>query len=707
MKRVKIIFAISVLTLLLGIQVNATGNENQKQKMSAYASLTVGGITIINGGEVTGEAPDGVTYDEEENLLTLTNYSCEAGAGATAYNVAPAIGASNMGDDFTIRLVGENTISAASEYADTLLALSGTIEGPGTLNILNVAGQGLTYSNMTIDGCTINITSGPWEYGTYGIMGSLSEEGDLIIKNSTVNISSSKPTGSWVGNFGIDTQAGNLTVENSELNIEVTNGNTFCIAVGRIMNGSISGGWLNVNDSVIKCISNTDMYVDENTKVNWPMYFYGISSTDELNYYTVEEGTFVKSDFDDIFGQNSNKRYEINESVIISSTPLAEYCAHEWDEGIVTTEPSCENTGEMTYTCTVCGETKTEEITALGHIWGEWQTIKEAECTEDGICMRTCSRCNRTETEVIPQLDHDFVAKVLKEPTCTEPGMQERTCSRCDLVIGNETIPATGHDYEWVVEKEATFHEDGVKKGTCNKCGDVITERIPKLSESHEHNFSGREEIIKPATCTEEGSKNVYCTEPECGEYIIETIPMTTHTLGEWTTVREATCSENGLEKRTCTVCGAVIETRVMDKAPHTYGDWTITVDPTCTEAGIETAVCTVCGEKTVRGVNPLGHDYAEWKVIKESTMTSEGERQAVCTVCGEVKTEIIPKLSALQPAVSNENIEENNTNNKTNSEDKSNVPKTGDESSFLLYIMLLAVATAVSIITVKKQISK
>ncbi|MCD8133839.1 MAG: bifunctional metallophosphatase/5'-nucleotidase [Clostridiales bacterium] len=41
-------------------------------------------------------------------------------------------------------------------------------------------------------------------------------------------------------------------------------------------------------------------------------------------------------------------------------------CSHVWDEGTVTVEATDEEDGVMTYTCTVCGETKTEVIAATG-----------------------------------------------------------------------------------------------------------------------------------------------------------------------------------------------------------------------------------------------------------------------------------------------------------------------------------------------------
>ena len=39
---------------------------------------------------------------------------------------------------------------------------------------------------------------------------------------------------------------------------------------------------------------------------------------------------------------------------------------HSWDEGVITKEPTSQDKGEKTYTCTFCKATKTEEIAALG-----------------------------------------------------------------------------------------------------------------------------------------------------------------------------------------------------------------------------------------------------------------------------------------------------------------------------------------------------
>ena len=46
---------------------------------------------------------------------------------------------------------------------------------------------------------------------------------------------------------------------------------------------------------------------------------------------------------------------------------------HTWDNGTITTAPTCIKAGEETYSCTKCGATKIEPIPATGHRWkSEW-----------------------------------------------------------------------------------------------------------------------------------------------------------------------------------------------------------------------------------------------------------------------------------------------------------------------------------------------
>ena len=76
-------------------------------------------------------------------------------------------------------------------------------------------------------------------------------------------------------------------------------------------------------------------------------------------------------------------------------------CEHEY-VGAVTTQATCDATGLKTYTCEICGDTKTEIIPALGHDWDEGEITVPATEDEDGVMTFTCNRCGETYTMVIP-----------------------------------------------------------------------------------------------------------------------------------------------------------------------------------------------------------------------------------------------------------------------------------------------------------------
>ena len=75
---------------------------------------------------------------------------------------------------------------------------------------------------------------------------------------------------------------------------------------------------------------------------------------------------------------------------------------HTWNDGEVTKAATCTAAGEKTYTCTVCGATKTETIEALGHDWNE-PTVVYAANGNNGTKTYTCKHdgCTETKTEDI------------------------------------------------------------------------------------------------------------------------------------------------------------------------------------------------------------------------------------------------------------------------------------------------------------------
>ena len=152
---------------------------------------------------------------------------------------------------------------------------------------------------------------------------------------------------------------------------------------------------------------------------------------------------------------------------------------HSWNEGEITTSPTCENAGVKTYTCTVCNATKTEAIDATGHTPVE-VAEQPATCTEAGHTAGTkCSVCDAilSGMEEIPATGHTEVIDAAKAPTCTETGLTEgKHCSVCGTVIkAQEVIPATGHKPEIRNAVEATLTTPGYTGDTyCSVCNELL-----------------------------------------------------------------------------------------------------------------------------------------------------------------------------------------------------------------------------------------
>ena len=132
--------------------------------------------------------------------------------------------------------------------------------------------------------------------------------------------------------------------------------------------------------------------------------------------------------------------------------------------------------------CSVCGAILTvqEKTDALGHSWDNGKVTKQPTETETGVKAFTCTRCGETKTEVIPALSHEHSYKaVVTAPTCTAKGYTTHTCACGDSYV-DTYVDALGHAWDnGKVTKEPTETETGVKTFTCTRCGETKTETIP------------------------------------------------------------------------------------------------------------------------------------------------------------------------------------------------------------------------------------
>lgn len=308
--------------------------------------------------------------------------------------------------------------------------------------------------------------------------------------------------------------------------------------------------------------------------------------------------------------------------------------AHDWDEGKVTTEATCKNTGVKTYTCNNCSETKTEVIPMTDHIWDNGKVTIKPSCITPGVKTYTCTVCQETKTEEIPATGHQHTeVRNVKEATCTKEGYTGDTyCTDCgEKLSDGKILPKKDHDYEIKDHKDATCTEDGYTTSFCKNCGDEKKETIKATGHQHTEVRDA-----KKATCTKAGyTGDTYCK--DCGEKISsgEVITKLAHTWDEGNITKEADCKETGVMTYTCHKCGAT-KTEDIPRAEHTWDEGEVTTAPTCIKPGVRTYTCSVCKATRTEAIKATGHLHIEIRNKKDASCTENGYTgDTYCKDCG------------------------------------------------------------------------
>jgi len=319
--------------------------------------------------------------------------------------------------------------------------------------------------------------------------------------------------------------------------------------------------------------------------------------------------------------------------------------SHDWDEGVVTTEPTCTETGVKKYTCLRdSAHTYTEDIAikADAHNWNEGVVTTEPTCTKVGVKTFTCqnnSEHTYTEDVAINEDAHDWDEGVVTtEPTCTEEGVKTFTCQNNSEHTYTEdvAIKADAHAWgEWKVTTEPTCTAKGVETRVCAHDGNhTETRDVAIKADAHAW---GEWKVTTEPTCTEKGVETRVCAhDGNHTETRDVAIKADAHAWGEWKVTTEPTCTEKGVETRVCAHDGNHTETRdVAIKADaHAWGEWKVTTEPTCTEKGVETRVCAHDGNHTETrdvAIKADAHAYDEGKVTTKPTCTTKGVKTFTC----------------------------------------------------------------------------
>lgn len=319
---------------------------------------------------------------------------------------------------------------------------------------------------------------------------------------------------------------------------------------------------------------------------------------------------------------------ESSEPPASSEPPVTEHvCSYTLTSDTAT----CGAAGVATYECS-CGETMTKDTEPTGnHTFGAWVTQGDAKH------QRVCSVCNAVDAA-----DHTWNEGV-EEPkaNCQQSGKITYTCTAtgCGQTKAADVPKKTTHNYgDWTITKEGHSH-------TCADC---------LLVESGKH--SGKEEIIKAATCKEDGSKKVTCN--ACG--YSETVVLTKLTTHTYDNVCDPVCNVCDATRTTehnftklwstsyslhwheCTKCG-----EKKDEAKHIPG-------PAATEEKEQT--CNVCNyimmpkKQHVHDFeeewtsDEAGHWHACKKCVEEEQYAAHSFENACdpdCSICGYVREDV------------------------------------------------------------------
>ena len=423
-----------------------------------------------------------------------------------------------------------------------------------------------------------------------------------------------------------------------------------------------------------------------------------------------------------------------------------EFTAETVDAEYLKSASSCTEPAVYYKSCKACGlSSKGTEGEAtfvsgdvLGHDWGEpsytWTAVP------DGYMCVASSKCKNCDEDVGDIATVTYA--VTKEPTCLEEGTGTYTetfsvKNGFPAQTKDVTLPATGHDWG-TAEYTWTPTEDGY---TCT------AKRVCQKDKTHAETESvtAAYAVVTEPTCLTDGLGRYQASfEADWAEDASKDVTLSAlgHDWGAWTSngdgthTRNCTKDSSHTEDGTCSGGTATCTERaICDVCGGAYGDlaahdFTAEVaeekylksEATCTEPAVYYKSCKACGltsegteqEDTFQYGNPLGHDYdtewsqdethhwyvckrcqdvaeleehtaSGWITDKAATAKADGERHKECTVCGYIlETDIIPATgSKTKPG------KQDNTKTRT----KTNAPKTGDDSTLLLWTALLGVS--------------
>ncbi len=276
---------------------------------------------------------------------------------------------------------------------------------------------------------------------------------------------------------------------------------------------------------------------------------------------------------------------------------------HDWDDGKITTNPTCTEKGVKTFTCKHnAAHTRTEDVAPNGH--------KDED--NNGYCDE-CKELICTHKEQGTKLTDD------KKATCLEDGYTGDTrCAKCnEIITQGEKIDKLGHkdadknhacDNEGCTVYQGT-HEDNDKNHTCDYGCNVAIGECKDDDKNHKCDYG-----CDKAFGEHKDENTDHACDNGCDKYFGTHADSSTdkdHVCDYGCGVVLEECADGDDNNHNCDIC---------DKENVSDHIW---VNATCEEP----KTCSVCG---ATDGEKLGHNYTS-KVTKEPSCTEEGERTYTC----------------------------------------------------------------------------
>ena len=356
---------------------------------------------------------------------------------------------------------------------------------------------------------------------------------------------------------------------------------------------------------------------------------------------------------------------------------------HGWDNGQVTTQPTCTNAGEKTFTCNECGRKKTEQIDATGHSWKqEWNSDETHHWHE---CANGCDAKDAYAEHADADKNHvcDTCGKVLS--VCADDN-KDHKCDYCGKTLSECADDNKDHKCDYC-GKTLSECADTDKDHKCDYCGKTLSECADD-NKDHKCDYCGK----TLSECTDD-NKDHKCD--YCGKVLSE-------------------CADDNKDHK-CDYCGKTLSECADDNKDHKcdYCGKTISNHTGGTADCCHKAVCEICG-KAYGGLDPDNHTDLKHFPAQRATILREGNIEYwYCSGCGKYYKDAEATIEITQedtviPKVKRDNSGIPSHGGETGKTDKNDKTvqsvKTGDAGVALYGAMALLSLTGGAWIVGKKR---